>query len=329
MRDKVFVVPNNDLEAKAIISLLKDNGYEEGKDLFITNQGWGASWENLEPEIKDALKTLAQRHEVTHYVSTGYAGGSSREVIKGELPEIVDVSGKKDLCGFCGYTGPVKALTSDFSNIYGVELQGKTPCNNIDHHVYGGDDRSNKKSSIEQVAELIGVELSVEQQFIAANDKGFIPAMEQLAEALWMSDEEKSDMINHVRYFDRQAQGITHEQEIQAEDALKTNLYKYENGLIVVELPHSKCATVTDRLYGTYDNLLIICGDGELDFYGDGKICQDLQKQFEGWSGGNLPESGFWGGYANKDEILQAIEEELAQEIDKDIEEDGEDWANN
>jgi len=52
--------------------------------------------------------------------------------------------------------------------------------------------------------------------------------------------------------------------------------------LTVVKLAHSKGATITDRLFGKYQNLLILSGDGEVKFYGDGKICEDLKNNFEG-----------------------------------------------
>ena len=44
MKDKIFIVPKNDLESVEIIEMLKQAGYEEGKNLFITGQQWGASW---------------------------------------------------------------------------------------------------------------------------------------------------------------------------------------------------------------------------------------------------------------------------------------------
>ena len=303
MEDKIFIVPNNDGEALAIIDLLKQNGYEEGKNLFITEQGWGASWKGLEPEIKNAIRNAAQRNEVTEFRSDGYSySGSGRVIIQGNLPEIEP----SEHVGH-GYTGPIEPLAPDFSHIYGVELQGKTMCNNIDHHIYEGDDRSNPKSSIEQVADLIGIELSIEQQFIAANDRGFIPEMESLGEMLMLEQEEISEHIQNTRALDRNAQGITQEQEHQAERAILETLTRNGN-LTIVELPHSKCATVTDRLYGQYENMLIICADGELDFYGKGEICKQLQEQFQGWSGGDLDNSGFWGGYANPEEVKQFID---------------------
>jgi len=48
------VVPSNDLEAKAILGLLKS----ADETAWVTAQPWGASWEKLEPEIQDKLRAL-------------------------------------------------------------------------------------------------------------------------------------------------------------------------------------------------------------------------------------------------------------------------------
>ena len=47
-KSKVWIVPNNDLEAKSIIEILE----KKGEIYYVTSQAWGASWENLEDEIK-------------------------------------------------------------------------------------------------------------------------------------------------------------------------------------------------------------------------------------------------------------------------------------
>lgn len=257
----IFVVPDNDLEAKRIIEILKDQeGFTEGKDLFITKQGWGASWDGLEPEIKEALKKNS------------------------------------------GQT------------IYGVELQGKSPYINIDHHAYEGDDRSNSLSSIEQVANIFGRPLSMEDMFIARNDAGHIDAMRSFGEALGLSEEAIEDNIRKVRLMDRQAQGITKEQEEAAEQAVSERRdYKGQKGdLTVVTLPHSKCATVTDRLYGSYENLLIFDStSSEVNFYGKQSVIGPLFETLGGWKGGG-PVNGFWGKDDAKDaDVFNIIGEEL------------------
>lgn len=105
----------------------------------------------------------------------------------------------------------------DFANrediaIYAIELQYKnipaiSNLTIIDHH----NDLSHLPSALEQVAELLGVQPDKRTSLIAANDKGYIPAMEKLG----ASKEE----INEIRTADRKAQGVTAEDEQLAKQA--------------------------------------------------------------------------------------------------------------
>lgn len=264
MENRLWVTPNNDLEAKTIVEMLQ----REGEDFLVTSQAWGASWEKLEEELKAKIEE-AKREEKT---------------------------------------------------VYGVELQGDSNgAINVDHHTYGEDDRSNPKSSIEQVAEILGVELTLDEQFVSANDKGYIPAMEKLGAELGISGEDLQEIIANIRMRDREMQGVTPEQEAQAQEAVeKLGEIAEKRKYIQLDLPHSKTSTVTDRLYGKYDNLLIISGDGETNFYGTTEIIQMLNERFPGgWSGGQSDQgSGFWGGYANQSEIKAAVQEALQKTID-------------
>jgi hypothetical protein len=153
----------------------------------------------------------------------------------------------------------------------------------IDHH----NENSQKSSSLEQIAELLGIELTREQQLIAANDKGFIPAME----AFGATPEEIAD----IRSRDREAQGVTEEDERLGEKSIKENL-TIENGITVVKSLTSKFSTITDRLYPC-DQVLIYTNN-ELTYYGKGVsqliIAFDkLFKQQKAYSGGG--DKGFFG----------------------------------
>ena len=178
----------------------------------------------------------------------------------------------------------------------------------IDHH----GDRSDEDAALVQFAELIGVELTREQQLIALNDTGYIKAMEDYGASL--------EEIAKVRALDRKEQGITQEQEDQAEEALnQMERYPELGDLIIVRMPHSKTATVTDRLYGSQEkeHILILSEDGEVNYYGDGLLCKTLNEKFEGWCGGKgLGEKGdnaFWGGYPNQEEVETFIKNYLEQ----------------
>ena len=264
MKNRLWVTPNNDLEAKTIVEMLQRGG----EDFLVTGQAWGASWEKLEEELKAKIEE-AKREQKT---------------------------------------------------VYGVELQGDSNgAINVDHHTYGEDDRSNPKSSIEQVAEILGVELTLDEQFVSANDKGYIPAMEKLGAELGLSAEDLQEIISNIRMRDREMQGVTPEQEAQAQEAVeKLGEFAEKREYIQLDLPHSKTSTVTDRLYGKYDNLLITSGDGETNFYGITEIIQMLNERFPGgWSGGQLDQgSGFWGGYADQSAIKAAVQAALQKSID-------------
>ncbi len=181
----------------------------------------------------------------------------------------------------------------------------------VDHH----NENAGKPASLLQILNLIGVEPSREQQLIAANDCGYIPAMLALGAT--------AEEVAKVRYADRAAQGITPEQEIEAERAIAAA--ETVNGVTIVRMAHSKTATVCDRLFTPEkeQRLLILSGDGESNFFGNGELCKLLQGEktgktpegsdtysnFGGWIGGNLPTSGFWGGYGDQ----QAIEEYIVK----------------
>jgi hypothetical protein len=258
MNNQILIVtPINDGEATQIAKILKEKNIKT----LITSQGWGASWSELEPEIKK---------EIEEYKNKGY-------------------------------------------KIFGVELQGQAPegAVNIDHHCYDGDDRSSDKSSLEQVAELIGHKLSLFEEFVAANDKGFIPAMLALAKTKNLSEKETQKLIEKVRLQDRAAQGITPEQERIAEKAIQEA--EVSDFLTVVRMSHSKTATVCDRLYGGYKNLLILSEDGEINFFGSGRVIKKLSSLVEGsWSGGDIDhDNGFWGGYPQNLDVEKEVKKLL------------------
>lgn len=206
-----------------------------------------------------------------------------------------------------------------------VELAGAETIDglvDIDHH----NEKSNRPASLIQVMDRLGIKPSFFDELIAANDSGFIPAMEKKIKKYRSQIESKAgkDVFNElknkwiavIRKIDRKEQGITPEQEKQAEEAI-TNREDFHGGsLSIVRLPHSKCATVTDRLYGTYENLFIPSEDGESNFYGNGKLCQELKDKYEGsWSGGSglgsHQENAFWGGYPDQEEVENYIKEKV------------------
>lgn len=136
------------------------------------------------------------------------------------------------------------------TEVIGIELGGPARWNgsNIDHHRYQGDDRWSPKSSLEQVAELLGIQLSRYQTLISENDKGWIPAMEKAGAA--------PDEIALVRAQDRLAQGVTPDHEAQAIRDLRQA--EWRGRQVVIRCPKGATSAHTDRLYGRFDEALTV-----------------------------------------------------------------------
>jgi len=172
------------------------------------------------------------------------------------------------------------------SEIIGVELAGSPPpgARNIDHHRYPGDDRSHPLSSLEQIADLLKAPLSRWQQLVAANDRGYIPAMQ----ALGASAEE----IDAVRRHDRAAQGVTPEDEVRAErDLARARL---ANGLLVVDCPDGHTSAHSDRAHGLAPEILLASPRQWLYYGPRHRQLADETFPEPTWSGG-APASGYWG----------------------------------
>lgn len=142
-------------------------------------------------------------------------------------------------------------------------------------------------------------------ELVAANDARYIPGMM----AIGATQEE----IDRVRTFDRLAQGITPAQDAEGLRAIGEK--EVVGRLTVVRMSHSKTATVADRMFGQYNQLLIISGDGETNFFGDGALCAELKEKFGGWNGGSglgkVGETAYWGGNPNQEEALAFIRERV------------------
>lgn len=162
-----------------------------------------------------------------------------------------------------------KNLWNDYAgwDIYGVELQEDCPLPPLYHRIDHHNEQAGNPSSLEQVAQLMGITLSRDQQLAAANDRGYIPAMM----AMGATDEE----IANIRKRDRTAQGICEKDEQLAEQSLRVNMSKHGD-LIVIRSLTSHFSPICDRLF-PYCSLLIYT-DAEWMFYGQGK--DKLVRQF-------------------------------------------------
>ncbi|MGE5343248.1 MAG: hypothetical protein ACM3SY_17390 [Candidatus Omnitrophota bacterium] len=165
----------------------------------------------------------------------------------------------------------------------------------IDHH----NDRAGKdrKTSLEQTAALLGIELDRHQRLISANDRGHIPAMQ----ALGASPSE----IAHIRIYDRQCQGVTADDEIKAEESIRHHSEILHPQTIFVNSLTEKTSPVMDRLFNQYTYIFIVTPSNDLSYFGPGHVIEKLEHIYRKlkeekpdilyWKGGNLPDYGFFG----------------------------------
>jgi HEPN domain-containing protein len=163
----------------------------------------------------------------------------------------------------------------------------------IDHH--GERAGADKPASLHQVFELMKLPRDKWTRWfdlVAANDRGYIPAMLETGAT--------QEEIIKVRESDRAAQGITAEEEAEGKKAAADAEVFAGGMLTLARLPHTRTATVTDRLEPAlggagYRNLLVV-SPAQVNFFGSGNLVYALNSAFPGgWHGGALPERGFWG----------------------------------
>jgi len=180
-----------------------------------------------------------------------------------------------------------------------IDIELPTGCLIVDHHGLS----KGHSQSILQILELIKRPAEREDLLIALNDEGYIPALKTAG----ASPEE----INWVRSFDRACQGITPEQEAEAEKAVQEK-EKLPSGLIIVRCPHSKTSPIVDRIFeiqGEKQNLLILSEDGESNYFGSAEIVETIDVRFPGgWKGGlSTGRNAYWGGYPNQKKLADFL----------------------
>ena len=180
----------------------------------------------------------------------------------------------------------------------------------IDHHNENAG--KDKKTSIEQVAELLGVELNRWQQLISANDKGYIWGMQDIG----ASEEE----IKKIREFDKECQGITDEDEENAKISVDHFLERVSNKMVIINSLLEKTTPITDLIYKYYKHIFIITPSNNLNSSGSEQVIKILKNKYallkkddnkiETWSGGYLPDHGFFGSNSalERKEIIELME---------------------
>lgn len=196
------------------------------------------------------------------------------------------------------YKDEIKALSKNEIPVFiELELDYSYPehAKIIDHHNEKAG--SSKATSIEQVGTLLGITLDRYQQLISANDKGHINGMKMILS----TDEE----IQKIRAFDRQAQGVTQEDEKLAVKSINENLEKINPQAVIIDSLSEKTSPIVDILYEKYSNIFIYTPAGTLTYSGTGEIIEKLEQfcknlaeednDLKYWKGGELPVNGYFG----------------------------------
>ncbi|HED38145.1 MAG TPA: hypothetical protein ENI76_07870, partial [Ignavibacteria bacterium] len=178
----------------------------------------------------------------------------------------------------------------------------------IDHH----NEKENKPSSLEQIAELLNVKLNRRQQLIAANDRGHISALKEICAS--------ENEIREIRKKDKDAQGVTEEDESLAKESIEENKRDVIGATIIKSLS-DKFSPITDLMYGKTDRLLIY-NDNSLLYigYGKPKLVKKYEKIVDGhkafYGGGK---KGYFGMLIenNNEETMKKLVDEVIETLNK------------
>lgn len=149
----------------------------------------------------------------------------------------------------------------------------------VDHH----GNRAGEPASILQVLNLLKKEPTRHDQLVADNDTSNAAGLRRLGYS-----KSEADGVRSGEY--QPSQEILDE-ILRALDTADAYRAAVAGELVIVRMPNSKCGPITDRLAwlwanGGEEKLLVLSGDGEANFFGNGLLCAKLAEKFGGWSGG-------------------------------------------
>jgi len=196
------------------------------------------------------------------------------------------------------YKEELSKITKDQIPVFiELNLDIDYPANSIIIEHHGDKAGKDKKTSIEQVAELLNIELNRKQKLISANDRDYIWGMLEL--------DATEEEIKEIRKMDKQAQGVTEDDEKKAEMSIRHYLKRLSKNVVLIYSLTEKTSPIIDRIYKYYEHIFIISPSDILLYSGSGKGVEllkdyydDLKKdkpEINYWFGGNLPIRGFFG----------------------------------
>lgn len=260
-------------------------------------------------------KTLWRIKEKKSMKNTYFLGGKDAEM--NAIAKILLAGGEEVVDKNPGWGAKASAYQTE---IAAASAEGKTPVLVelevditlpegtvvIDHH----GARSGEPASLLQVLNLLGRTPTRWETLIAANDSEWFPGLQKAGAT--------PEEMAHVRTAERAAQGITPEQEAEAERALAAPA-EAVGGIRIIRMAHSKTAPVGDRIAiaaiaagQPIPDYLVLSEDGEANFSGKGDLAAAIHGKFPGgWAGGaglgKADGTAYWGGYPSHDELLKFI----------------------
>ncbi|MBI5726393.1 MAG: hypothetical protein HY965_00960, partial [Ignavibacteriales bacterium] len=205
-------------------------------------------------------------------------------------------------------------------------------CIVVDHHGYGKTDRllkddtidpsvgKDKPTSIEQIAHLLSITLTREQQLVSAYDKDFMKGLQ------FMKPSE--DEIQQIIDADFKIHEVSAADVKAAEDAIENTCQEVLNKYCWVISENPKTIPVFMKLHEKYKDIknfaVFVTGENEntLHFSGEGSTVLQLIKKFREdkelpdtyWYGGALPERGYFGAAIGKPMAMYEFQALLAPE---------------
>ena len=176
----------------------------------------------------------------------------------------------------------------------------------IDHHGASSD----RPSALRQVFDLLGLPKTRWTRWfelVAANDQAYLNGLRAIGASL--------DEMRQVRSEDRQAQGVTPQDEAEGELAVAAATHPAP-GVTVVRIPHGRTAVVTDRLHEAFGghgyHVLVVFSPSEVNVFAPARIVRHLVDRYPGtpaeaWSGGSTEGEGFWGRRNVPDNFLDQL----------------------
>jgi len=181
------------------------------------------------------------------------------------------------------YSEELKALTTDVQPVF-IELDIDIPYPDnsiiIEHHAYYHHKENYKnnayhtKSSLEQIALLVGTQLTYEQKLIAENDKGGINALKKIC--TWDNN------IQRIRQYDKQCQSMTEQDEKDAEQSIKNqSVILYTHAILIHSLSETSVIPIIDQCCEPYHHIFIITPENHFYYYGTWEMTQLLKQVYE------------------------------------------------